>query len=771
MKFEKIIAGFLAALMSAVSVVFPALAATQLGSFPGYLGKDGSIDAFVVVGADAKPEDVIAAADIAATLGSTLSYAVKAVPGAGVSGVTGLEKDGIALGTSSGGTDLATSTAAGSAFPSGVVLTNTHFSGLKDSTFSWRSNDYDYKEQVDLSGVRMRHAFSVSNINGTEKMEIQSGDVIYQYVFEKQLTGTGSTTSPNNTWPVNIMLLGKPYAIVGTGSNQVRVLQGSIGTADATTPVVYGDFSVYATQGSNNAWSKLVIKDKAGNTVDTLIINDGDTRDSSAASVTIKVTQTRALQDGTVVGSDIVVGATGTVDKTFDTSADTTSTGSASDRFPGETDWGIRVQSGDFATAGTIAVNDVIEVVYQPTETKYMKAGEVLKLPNNYGELGFVGFNTDKFATITIEPLSSTKTAYNYSADTQTMANLQGLRISSDVAGSIQSLANNGYNEAYVFVNTSEGLPGRVYVGFFDNSKQKILVNGTYTAAARLNATVPSNIEFVSYDLGAAGANNWFTYPFRLNYGNSGDQSFWLNVTIHGNRTDGGINSTRVNRQGSTSAAINFTYTNITSVGLFKLGASQSSSEDADIVVVTEGGAGDNVGKATQDIVTDAGIIVKSPASSTASDKVQLLIPAKDLGVHVYFGTKGAVAGAAGTYNEAVPVTSAIALLDKEVTSAHKAKHIVTVGGPCVNRITAEALGLTYPACGTASTIPENKAVIQVLDDKFATGKTVTVVAGWAAENTRTAASVLQQYATLLKGQTASKVVVTSATSAGITAA
>ncbi|OGI15027.1 hypothetical protein A3K63_04100 [Candidatus Micrarchaeota archaeon RBG_16_49_10] len=85
--------------------------------------------------------------------------------------------------------------------------------------------------------------------------------------------------------------------------------------------------------------------------------------------------------------------------------------------------------------------------------------------------------------------------------------------------------------------------------------------------------------------------------------------------------------------------------------------------------------------------------------------------------------------------------------------------------------ITAAALGLTYPACGAASTIPTDQAIIEVIDDIFATGKSVVVVAGWEAANTRTASSVLQQWDTLLDGITASKVIVTAATSAGITPA
>jgi len=83
------------------------------------------------------------------------------------------------------------------------------------------------------------------------------------------------------------------------------------GTADATTPVVYGTYSVYATLGSSNAWAKIVIKDSVGNVVDNLIINQDDSKDSTAAGLTIRVITVRALQDGTILGVDLGIGSMG----------------------------------------------------------------------------------------------------------------------------------------------------------------------------------------------------------------------------------------------------------------------------------------------------------------------------------------------------------------------------------------------------------------------------------------------------------------------------
>jgi S-layer protein (TIGR01564 family) len=121
------------------------------------------------------------------------------------------------------------------------------------------------------------------------------------------------------------------------------------------------------------------------------------------------------------------------------------------------------------------------------------------------------------------------------------------------------------------------------------------------------------------------------------------------------------------------------------------------------------------------------------------------------------------------TYLKYTPVTMPVARIDTELTATDRTKNLVVVGGPCVNREAAAALGVTFPACGEASTIPENAAIIKIVPDYPATGKYTVVVAGWEKGNTRTACAVVQQYATLLKGQAVSAVKVTSATTAGIT--
>lgn len=109
------------------------------------------------------------------------------------------------------------------------------------------------------------------------------------------------------------------------------------------------------------------------------------------------------------------------------------------------------------------------------------------------------------------------------------------------------------------------------------------------------------------------------------------------------------------------------------------------------------------------------------------------------------------------SYKTAVPVTTALAKLDNEVTLAERnEKNFILVGGPCANSLVAElAAGgkltyggspLTCDAWNARTTAGDVFGLIQLVDNAFATGKVALVVAGSRAEQTRWATSILQRY-------------------------
>jgi hypothetical protein len=799
---EKIIASFLAAIMAMVTFTFPVLAASTLGDFPGFLattsGSMSTPDVYFVVGKVASPEDVIAAVDVAATVVSAISYTTTSTTGG--ESVDGVLKDGINIGTSSGinsgSNQLSTGITGGAAFPSSCVLKNAHYSKLKDGTYSWNSNDYDYREQVDCSGISMRHDLGADKVNGTETMVVRDSDLKYEFVFEKAINLTskqslGTIASKEYSYPIKIKLLGRDFVIVGIGTDRVAALQGSVGTATATVPVVYGDYSVYATQGGSSFVS-VTIKDKAGTTVDTILLTgwaagSSVSKDSSAAGLTITATSIAALQDGTVVGADLVVGPTGTTTHEYDGAADVSSTSATSkDTFSGETKWGIQYVPAAGYASGYIPTNSKIQVVYLPQsvtngDVEYVKAGSKVSLPNNYADLGFIGFNTNIFEGVTVKAMRSTVSAYN-SSENQIGTSFYGISIETSGKNIIYSNPQgNMFTKAYVLFNATKGgaldqMP--VAVGFYDTTKGKVIVNDSFAGAAAGTAgTASGSVKGAEY----AWKNMNFTQSDTFNYSfklNNGEYDYWLNIYI--------ANSTAatypdiINVTAGSSAVLAAT-DNVRAMFLvdsapsasaamkLKLGSSQGSGEADEVLVYTEGTLR-NGGKVTQEVVSDSGLIVGSTASSTSNDALVLKVPAKNLAVKAYFGTLGATT-TSGTVNAAEPVTFAVAKLDSEVTSAEKAKNLVVVGDAAVNTVAADVMNLTFPTYGSSGLFPykSGEALIKIYEGKFTSGKVVLLVAGWDAKDTRTAASVLQQYKTLLKGSTATAIKVTSAQASGIT--
>jgi len=802
MRFEKLIASFLAALMTLLTAASPILAATALGDFPKFLTTTTdsvtSLNAYIVVGSSAKPEDIVAAADIAATLGSSSSYKLGSTTT--TSTVTGLTRDGINvcdLAASAATCNLTYAATSLTAFPIGN-LTNSHFSGLKNSVVTWESSDYDYQEKVDLSGVYMTHSLGTDKINGTEKLRVDTnGKIRYMYVFTKEFNFTvkdatkGTIAAPQYTYPYKFKLLGKDFTLVGVGATSIKMLSGSTGTSTATKAVEYGGYKFYATIGSTNAM-QIDVKDKDGNAVETILftgITSGTVATKSTTKTSpildVSLTSFGTLTDGTVIGADLVVGPSGTTTKEYDGSADVETTGTANDAFPDAARWGILYHPAGTGADLKIPAGSWIEVKYMPKETEYYVAGDSISLPNNYATLKFEGWNTDKFATITVKAYGSTNAYTVTNKTTVAFSDAYGFEISSS-PDSIGSTSGNYYEKAYILFSPT-GCTGcasnsyQVAVGFKDKTSGKILVNDKAPGSGSDDLAAE-----YKYD---ANLTDPFTYNFSLSYGGVGENSYRLAFSIQ-NGTVLGLNPTTVvvdfvkaGVAGSEKLLMDFRIRTSapgnswgTSAPQFMLGNTSATGEDAEILVKTEGTTY-NAGKKSTEIVTDDAFLLQSTSSSSSSDAVTWKIPSKTLAVKVSFGTPLGTTETTGTYKESVVITSPVAVLDSEVTATHKAKDLIVVGGPCVNTVAQSLvdsgkLSANYTCAGDVlgSAWSTDVGYIIVVDDGFTTGQQVMFVAGTKAAQTRTAALVLQQYKDLLAGLTGSSYKVTAATTAGITA-
>lgn len=773
MQFRKLAAIAGSALMSGMTLAGAALAATNVGNIASLAAPSDSVANFpvFVIGKIAASSDVAGAVDIAVRMAAESKTTTTVTTAGAAAEVDGISRDGINIGTASGGSALSTAITGGAAFPSGSIVKNTHYSKLKDATYSHRSTDYDYREQVDASGVRMRHDLTTDKINGTETMVIgTNGDIKYEFVFEKDVwinntvTTSGTISSPEYTNPIKITMMGKPFTIVGISATTIKMLSGTTGTAKkqgtTVTGVTSGDYTIYVTAGANNDWASFEIKDKSGNVVDTVSgISEGNSKDSSATSLTLKVTDVRV--SGTdpatqIVETDVVVGPTGSVEHEYDSTADVDATGSANEAFPGATRWGIQYSQTGGAVQ-KIGSGSKIQVSYKPTEVQYLKAGEKVSLPNSFADLGFDGFNTNKFATITVKPYGATSAYFQGNASTM-QGEMYGLELSSDTSGVIVSPANNFYTKAYVLFNATKGNTVQVAVGYPDTTG-KILVNDTFaTEAATTNVTY-NTVEYGYAQFSNSGDGParavLFNYTFKINVG---ETDFYLNVRagsgnatiLSGNVTagDNADDTVQMNFQNKTAATPS-------AAPQFRLGPTATSADETDVFISTESTALQQAGKKTQaELVDDSGILVLNPASNGASDYVKIKVPSKTLGAKVYFGKKGAAAttGTTTTSDKVVTVTTDVVKLDTEVSDADKTNNnLVLVGGPCVNTLVASLAKdgkFDYKCEGGAGTQPiwpgENFALVKVVQDAFKVGKVAVVVAGTRAQDTDLAALAIQ---------------------------
>ncbi len=148
-----------------------------------------------------------------------------------------------------------------------------------------------------------------------------------------------------------------------------------------------------------------------------------------------------------------------------------------------------------------------------------------------------------------------------------------------------------------------------------------------------------------------------------------------------------------------------------------------------------------------EDVLADSGIIIEDPEGNYDDDRIVLQIPDDDefeFWVRVAKPKGGAVVeGGGGT------VASSISMMDTEVSDVNTlGKNVIAVGGPAVNRVTADLVGVAFPTYG--SDLPGLSPGLAVLEMKDLTsGKMALLVYGWEKDDTRRAAILLKDPAVL----------------------
>ena len=697
---EKIIASILAAIIALAPVVS---AAVTLGDYPTFLFKDHNLNAYVVVGADAKPEDVVGAVDLAVRLAGE-SYEEVSVAGETV--VSGGASEEIALGdTIAGGSYFDTS------------LKTYKIPGLKDSSVDFQDDTYDFHEEIQLSSTPNTLDVETSLTSSEDKyadkvyLEVQRDALRYAFVFDENINLSKATP----TDPLEIEFLGRTLVIesvqddttftVRVGDKYTLTVGDSVRVAGKTVTLknVFSSGSVFVdVDGATATIAQGQVNRVNGVKIKPIDYGYSEVKEERVAVLLIGEETTKQYRDGDpYIGED-----KNNPNWVWDLAGLTTYTPT------------IRVE------------NDFIKDDYTDNPVTY---GQCYVFPNNYARVCLDSLTVNSYQEYQV----SLETGVDLS-NAGGPSNAKVIMIKSPGAreGLQELVSGNNYRTETIYLYYNSSANVEVYYLDSNNKVQK---------AGSLDTNTTQNVAYVNYQDTKAG-----DLTFKLV--NTTSTSYTLTLDAPG------------------SDDLSMTWT-VSGDAFNSLGSSERDSESNELQWNSQ-----NIGTKEYDLRTIYGVVVKNPDSNGASDKVVLSVPADQVKAKVVVygpgGTSTTTEG--GKIKKVVPVTTAVAKLDTEVDPTTVDKHLVLVGGPAVNRLTAQAMGLSYPTYGSSELLPygEGEAYIRVYDGVFKEGQVVVVVAGWEAENTRMATSLLQQFETFaeqLGNNVAVKV--TSLSASGITPA
>jgi len=728
----------LSAILTALMAISPFVAAVDLGDYPSFLFKDHNLDAYVVVGAAAQPADVVGAVDLAARLAGE-SYTEVDVGGTTV--VSGGKSEDIPIGKA-----LAASGYLDSSF------TSDYLAGLQDSSVTFQGETYNFHDEIVLktSSPTIESSLSAGEIDYEDKvyMEVGSGALAYYYVFDEAIKVSDATTSQ----PLKINFLGKTLKITNASASSFTAYVGD------TYSMNVGDSVVVE--------GKTVTLENVGSTGSVRLNIDGTT-------YTVKDTETYEGIEITVDdyfyadalaerGATLVMGKKAL--ETYSNGQVYYKDNGICNDDPEDTDCWVWV-IGELTTnavgdktqgSGGPTLGIESAFIIQSYDTNPITVGGCYKYPNDYAEVCFEKLTVSDSRYMTLR--MSRRTGQNLGGSTRDTWYLQtdvsnGINLNSSV---LTGLSGDTRTSEVWLVPEVESAYQNVSVWYRDT-------DGGKTLAGRVNLT----------------ANSDEVYFAQLYYGDTKQDNVKLHVkAATSTRWDITLDITGKTTTDLASEKIiyNVTHTADTSAAdsVTSLGAT-ASSEEATELWYYDGSSYTSIGTREKDARTKYGIVISQPKSAGAGDRVEVKVPAEQVFATVVVkGQSTTVTSSGDKVKNVVPVTNAVAKLDTEI-SLPVGKHLVLVGGPAVNRLTAQAMGYTFPTYGSQMTggeFGEGEGYIALKSGVLESDKYAVIVAGWEANDTRNACSVLQQYssfASKLDGNMAVKV--TSVSESGITPA
>lgn len=599
------------------------------------------------------------------------------------------------------------------------TLTDNEVAGLIDDEIEWNDTDIDVHEELVLGAAMTMLASGESN--GEEEMgsDMYLGTTgtgfTYKYVFEDAINSgaTDLISNLDSDEPLTIEILGTSVEITDMA-------------ASAFTYKLADEYSLFTGDSVTVDGKEVSLVNVAsGSSANVVITVDGEQETVGSTSETVNGLKVQVsdtfysddLEDRFAVlriGADLSKTATdGNAVELFggdDTDSDN------------EYQWTISLAGANsYIGVEYDAISDELDDTWAP-----VGVGGSISMPNNYAAVTFDSMTTSNYVDVEINAGGSesvndtTVDVWEFTASEE-----DGFYINSEEVDTVflsSNLAHNGNSDENTTVTwhyqDDDGDWHNVTASNNTEALQVQYKSGSYLeivpgigVTAGINVTVhASNISGVDDDL-----------EVYLGYDADGD-------TLIGNAED-------------------------EVAGEVQLGETDYSTRE-------------------YDIIKDGGIILRDPDGNLqGKGSVEFSIPEEEVKANII--VSGPETTTTTQQFSSVTVNSvagqSVIKLDTEVTDP-ASRNLILVGGPAVNRLTAQAMGLNYPTTGADSGVPEGAALIRMVENAFGGSNTALVVAGWDAEDTRAAASVLQNYrsyANQLDGKMEVKVSGTSVSAVG----
>ncbi len=631
-----------------------------------------------------------------------------------------------------------------------VYTDDDGFTELQDSTISIGGTTYDYHDEIQILSTN-RSLDVETSLSGLPEvgiddeyednvgLEIAKDALKYCWVFDKAINISNKVSSAN---PWDMTFLGKSLKVTSIGDNDT--LTAEVGDRYVMNPgdtiTIDGvDIELVSSDATSAILNVGTDEGRSLSEGNTITYGDLDIYLSSATDATVKEDKVVVL----IAGKDAV--------KTYNDADSFRDYCSPEGGFgysgcsESDPDWVWDIKGLTASTSGTTLGSDVTT--------------NALCLENDYvaddwndgvPSIGEAYAYPDNFASVGIDALTVSDTEY------------LEVKVEYDSSSDLSNALSSATSNATIFINAPRDEAFEILQANFSNTSLTSNVKTDKIWLFRHGTSGDNSIQIFYEDSDnkvreagnlsrtntTAVVNDPAVFA-RMNYADTKGTD--MTIGLHGNLSKAnaawlGFIPGQSLITGD-SLWVQLKFTGAGTAGPFAgLGASANSAEAAELAydVVDPGFAtsANQIGTKDENHRTRYGTIVVDPKSKLGGDDFVVKMPADQVkaSTAVWQGAFKGSAVSADDEEDDTTATGVPELLEAADVTDVEAQHLVLVGGPCVNALTAQFLGLAEGTCGEASGLTVDEAVVSMVanGEKYA-----ALVYGWEASDTQRAANAV----------------------------